>query len=88
LLKKIFLHWFIKPDTHIRDIFIGLNISKIDSSDFQIFRDVIAFSNSIKQEPYKVDKLFWLIGSGNFYKSEIQVKTNKQEFVRKVKDNL
>jgi len=73
---------FVKPDVHIRDIFIGIGLSNKSSSDYQIFRDVINFSNSISEEPYSVDKLFWLIGSGKFYIYDIEVKTNKNNFIK------
>jgi hypothetical protein len=58
---------FVKPDAHIKAIFIGMGLSEKDASDFQIFRDVVKFADSIEEAPYSVDKVFWLIGSGNFY---------------------
>ena len=73
---------FVKPDVHIKDIFIGIGLSKEKSSDYQIFRDVINFSNSISEEPYSVDKLFWLIGSGKFYFYDIEVNANKKHFIK------
>jgi hypothetical protein len=79
---------FIKPDTHIKDIFINLNLSDARSTDFQIFRDVIKFSAIIKETPYTVDKLFWLIGSGNFYDSEVKIKTNKRKFINEMKSKF
>ena len=78
---------FVKPDTHIKDIFINLNLSDAGSTDFQIFRDVIKFSAIIKETPYTVDKLFWLIGSGYFYslKPKIKIKTDKRKFINMMK---
>jgi len=73
---------FVKPDVHIRDIFIGIGLSKYNASDYQIFRDVINFSNSASEEPYSVDKLFWLIGSGKFYSFNIKVNANKDHFIK------
>ena len=72
---------FVKPDVHIKDIFVGIGLSKDKSSDYQIFRDVLNFSNSISEEPYSVDKLFWLIGSGKFYNYGIEINTNKNNFI-------
>lgn len=74
---------FVKPDTHIRDIFQGLHLTE-GANDFQIFRDVIIFSKSINQLPYEVDKLFWLIGSGNFYLNGIKIKTSKKDFIHSI----
>jgi hypothetical protein len=79
---------FIKPDRHIKDIFIGIGLSRKDSSDFQIFCDVIKYSNSIKEIPYTVDKLFWLIGSGNFHRSGITIDTDKNKFIEHIKKNV
>lgn len=87
-LKENISPEFIKPDTHIRDIFSGLGFSCNDSSDFQLFRDVIAFSRDIGESPYSVDKLFWLIGSGNFYLNKIEVNSKKYDFIDQVKKEV
>jgi hypothetical protein len=75
---------FVKPDIHIKTIFIGIGKSQPKSSDFQIFRDVISFAESINQVPYAIDKLFWLIGSGNFYWSNKKVRTDRQVFIDRI----
>ena len=59
---------YVKPDTHIIDIFFGLQISKNDNP-YEVFKDTIRFAESIGQVPYRVDKAFWLIGSRKFYLS-------------------
>jgi len=75
---------FIKPDVHIKAIFHGVGISK-SKSDYDIFKDVIRFSEDINELPYCVDKLFWLIGSGKFYLDNVRIKTNRDEFVERIK---
>lgn len=77
---------FIKPDVHIMDIFLALNLSK-NRNEFQIFRDVIKFSKSINKLPYEVDKIFWLVGSGNFYLNNIKVNTSKKDFINLILKN-
>ncbi|WP_422545481.1 hypothetical protein [Methanosarcina sp.] len=53
----------------------------------EIFRAVIDYSKSINKLPYEVDKLFWLIGSGYFYrlpdfpKTEFKIGTNIEDFI-------
>jgi len=74
---------FIKPDVHIKAIFMGLGISGSKSNDYEVFKDVVRFSKIIGVTPYVVDKLFWLIGSGYFYLDEIRVQTNREEFIKK-----
>jgi hypothetical protein len=78
---------FVKPDVHIKAIFNGLEISLSDD-DFQIFKDVIRFSESISEVPYVVDKLFWLVGSGNFYIDGVRIKTDRDKFINVVKKEM
>ena len=77
---------FIKPDTHINDIFRGIGICDYDDTDYDIYRKVISFSQKAEKQPYWIDKLFWLIGSGEFYKTEkypqsMKFKSSKEEFI-------
>lgn len=78
---------YVKPDVHIKDIFNGLEITST-RNDYEVFKSVIRFSRTVKKSPYEVDKLFWLIGSGKFYLDNIKVKTNKQDFIAKVKTKI
>ena len=61
---------FVKPDVHIKAIFRGIDISKSDL-EYEVFKDVIRFSEDINELPYCVDKLFWLVGSGRFFLFEV-----------------
>jgi hypothetical protein len=65
-LKELGYQDFSKPDVHIRDLFVGLALTS-SPSDFDVFRAVARVANSAGVKPYRVDKVFWLIGSGNFY---------------------
>ncbi len=76
---------FVKPDVHIKAIFNGVGISN-SQSDYEVFKDVIRFSKTINELPNRVDKLFWLVGSGDFYLNNIpRIHTNRDEFIEKVK---
>jgi hypothetical protein len=75
---------FVKPDVHIKAIFIGIGKSLNGSTDYQIFRDVVLFAQSIGKTPYIVDKLFWLIGSGDFYLNKIRINTQRQLFIDRI----
>lgn len=75
---------FIKPDTHINDIAQGLGITT-SSRNYQIFKDVEAYCARINVIPYAVDKVFWLVGSGNFYLSGVKVNSSKHEFISSIK---
>lgn len=80
---------FVKPDVHIKELFDGLGLSDGDD-DFEIFLDVIEFAETIDELPYRVDKLFWLVGSGRFYlaEPEFRVPTSKPEFVDRVNSSV
>lgn len=77
---------FVKPDTHLNDIARGLGISEAQS-DLGIFKDVQAYCKRIEKRPYEVDKLFWLVGTGDFYLNRISVKSSKKAFIEGVKAN-
>lgn len=80
---------FAKPDVHLKDIFVGIGLSD-SNSDFDIFIDIIQFADRIDELPYRVDKLFWLVGSGRFYLEdpEVMASTDKQEFIDRVHDSI
>lgn len=83
-LKENVSPQFIKPDTHINDIAQGLGITK-ETKNFDIFKDVLAYCREIDVLPYEVDKLFWLVGSGNFYLFGEKIKVDKHKFIESIK---
>jgi len=80
---------FAKPDVHLKDIFIGTGLSE-SNDDFDIFIDIIRFADRIDELPYRVDKMFWLVGSGRFYleSPEILAPTDKQEFIDRIQASI
>lgn len=78
---------YVKPDVHLKDIFTQLNLSP-ERDDIVVFRNLIQFAETIDKVPYRVDKLFWLVGSGRFYLEdpELRVETDKQEFIERVSE--
>lgn len=85
-LKETGYPEFIKPDTHINDIAYGIGITT-SNSPFQVFKDVITYCRTIQKLPYEVDKLFWLVGSGNFYLSKAKISTSKTHFIQLVNEH-
>ena len=83
-LKENVSPQFIKPDTHINDIALGLGITA-SKKDYRIFKDVESYCTRIGVLPYAVDKVFWLVGSGNFYLSGIKVNSSKHDFIKAIK---
>lgn len=68
LLKELGYTSFPKPDVHLRDIFTALRLSEKGAERYQLFKDITRVANHSDVTPYNVDKVFWLIGSGNFYR--------------------
>lgn len=95
-LKELGFTQYIKPDTHINDVFIKLNLAKESHSSldtqlnvFDAAIQLVQAYNS-KQEKgnqitaYELDKLIWLCCAGYFYKEKIRV----NEGVRELKTDL
>lgn len=82
-LKETGYPEFVKPDTHINDISRNLGITKA-TTDFGVFKDLVAYCRRLNVLPYEVDKLFWLVGSGRFYLNGLTINTSKWDFINSV----
>ena len=85
-LKELGFKEYPKADVHIKDIFVAFNLCK--NNDYSVYKAVIEMANAVNESPYKVDKIFWLIGSGNFYLDNISIGRNKEKFINKVLSEL
>ena len=79
-LKESGYSGFVKPDTHLNDICRAAGLTS-STSDFGVFKDVVAYCEKCDLVPYEFDKLIWLVGSGNFYLNKVFASTNKKEFI-------
>jgi thermostable 8-oxoguanine DNA glycosylase len=79
-LKENGYEGFVKPDVHLIEICRGVGVTTA-SSDFGVYKDVIAYCELHGLVPYEFDKLIWLVGSGKFYKSALVVPTSKRDFI-------
>lgn len=88
-LKENGYEKFVKPDVHTKYIFNGIGLSN-SKDDYDIFKDIIRFAETINEVPYRVDKMFWLIGSGKFYLTppfdKEPIKTNRDQFINRIKN--
>jgi len=66
-LKELGYADFGKPDIHIKQIFKGLELCERRANDYHVHQAILRIAKNVRKTPYNVDKLFWLIGSGNFY---------------------
>jgi hypothetical protein len=79
-LKEIGYTGFGKPDTHLKRIFEGLQISR-SREDYDVFKAILRIAAHADKTPYEVDKLFWLVGSGNFYRSDLKIGRHGEDFI-------
>ena len=66
-LKEIGYCVYGKPDTILRQFFILLTLCANPNDDECLLRGIIRTARSNSVMPFAVDKLFWLIGTGNFH---------------------
>ena len=84
---------FSKPDVHLKDIFQGIGLCPRGSTDYEVFKAVARVARNVGVTPYKVDKLFWLVGSGYFYDDpqighKGRTGSRKKEFIEKSRAKL
>lgn len=84
-LKEIGLSEYGKPDTHIMDLLpfftgsIYKNHNKNQEAFGQCLIDIIRVSNALEVEPYELDKLLYLIGSGKLIDNKLQYTPPKRK---------
>lgn len=86
LLKELGYLNYPKPDVHMIDVFHGLGLS--EANPISVFEAVERMADDCSTvdetvTPYKVDKVFWLICSGNYYNENppIRIKGKKAELI-------
>ena len=79
-LKELGYTQYPKPDVHIKEIFHAVGFCEDD--DYEAYKAVIKMANICCETPYKVDKIFWLIASGNFYlHDDKKIGSHKKDFI-------
>lgn len=82
-LKELGYLNFGKPDVHLKKIFAALGLSAA-ADDYQVFKAIVRVARNVGVMPYEVDKLFWLVGSGNFHLQNVHVGRHRDEFISHV----
>jgi hypothetical protein len=85
-LKEMGFPNYSKPDSHLKDILTSKGFDISSESELEIFRTVALLADEVGETPYAVDRVFWLIGSGNLYRNHRTFKTDKEEFVRQTRE--
>lgn len=82
-LKELGYDQYPKPDIHLIDVFSELGLS--DRDEYNCYKSIIKMSRLVNETPYKVDKIFWLICSGNYYLDGLTVDRKKKDFIEYIK---
>lgn len=85
-LKELGYKEYAKPDSHIINLFVSLNLSI--NNDISVFNTILEMSKVVDDTPYNLDKLFWLICSGNFHIDKTRVGEHEKKFIDRVKKRL
>ncbi len=90
-LKELGFIDYPKPDVHLIKVFSS--IDKDCSDNISIFEAITRMANDCHKEdssvtPYKIDKVFWLICSGNFYLDKIKITRQRDNLISYLKQIL
>lgn len=84
-LKEIGYSQYPKPDVHLVGIFHTLGLC--EDNQLSCYKAIIKMANATRETPFKVDKVFWMIGSGNFNSEyyEGEIKPRRDNFIKHMK---
>lgn len=86
-LKEIGYQNYAKPDVHLKRMFPALALSE-SNDDYIVFKSVVRLAKNAEETPYAIDKTFWLIGSGDFYRSGFHIGKRADEFIEWARPQL
>ena len=78
-LKELGYIEYPKPDVHLKDIFAAFNLCA--KNKYDVYKAIIRMAEACNVTPYRVDKVFWLICSGNYYLDNINIRGRKKELI-------
>jgi hypothetical protein len=84
-LKELGYLQYAKPDVHLKDVFYKLELVS-DKEDFSTYKSILKMAETVNKTPYCVDKIFWLICSGNFYLDNTKIKADRDKFIKDYKE--
>ncbi|WP_196494282.1 hypothetical protein [Burkholderia stagnalis] len=87
-LKELGFVSYGKPDVHVIQIFAGIGLCPERASPYQVQKVIAQIAEASGVSSYNVDKVFWLIGSGKFYRhSNIgNIGSKKAKFIAEFND--
>ena len=85
-LKELGYLNYPKPDVHLIDVFSAIGLTEKDP--VKVFEEIIRMAMTCNATPYKLDKIIWLVCSGNFYREKVKIPGHKQELIERVKNTI
>ena len=91
-IKELGYYRYAKPDTHTTSICKALGLIKENDDDLACFEAMARVAKEANIEAYKLDKVWWLICSGNFYRYNVMLPEPghrlKTEFLSVLKEHF
>ncbi len=84
IVKEMGYLTFVKPDVQLKDFAQRLRIANLPDNDECVFRAFVRLARSANVTPFAADKLFWLIGTGNFHYHQLDLRTLKAALLNRV----
>ena len=78
---------YCKVDVHIKKIFSALGLCPTEDN-YQVFKAMVRVAGNVGVTPYNVDQVFWLIGSGSFFRCGIEVGRHRGAFIEHAKNHM
>lgn len=90
-LKELGFIDYPKPDVHLINVFSSIDTDCTDS--VSVFETITRMAIDCQNEdstvtPYKIDKVFWLICSGNYYLDKLKITRHRDDFISYLQQKL
>lgn len=72
-----------KPDVHLTDVF--REVCDVEDS-FAVYRKIIEYAAELNMTAYKLDKMIWLVCSGNFYLDKQKCPDKKEKLLKALRE--
>lgn len=90
-LKEMGFSEYVKPDVHINDIAWELGLSR-SKTNYRRMCDMMHMADLAEMTGYSLDRIFWLVGSGRFYRTvgrnekKLEIGQGRASFIQAVKN--
>lgn len=74
-LKELGLTNYPKPDIHMMKVFSALGVC--ENNQIDCYKAMISLAQKCNVSAYSLDKVVWLICSGNYYRQNVQITSKK-----------